>query len=78
MWKMCLWEKLFYIVANILINIKYENMIWKSSAGILLYFVIAPIGVQRYSCFVNGSWKVKWGKFKKDLLSQYSFVVWFN
>ena len=56
-------------------NIKHENLIGKSSGGILLYFLIAQTVFTKILPLKRQSRNVKFGKFKKGLCSQYPFAV---
>ena len=46
-----------YIIPNIVMNTKYENLIWKSCGGILLYFLTAQAAFTKILPFF--SWKLK-------------------
>ena len=56
-------------------SIKYENLISKSSGGILLYFLIAETVFTKLLPFCIWKSKRKIGQVKKGLFSQYTFAV---
>ena len=62
-------EKGISLDLSIIANIKYENLIWKTSEGILLYFLIAQTVFTKILPFSKQ--KMKLGRLKKELISQY-------
>ena len=60
-------------IVNILMSIKYESLIWKSSWGTLLYFQTAHIVLAKILLFCKWNSKRKIWQFKTGLIFSIPF-----